>query len=102
MRKALLLIDDDLDDYEIIRGSLLQIGVSTPILFERSGMDALNYLKKNVNNLPVLIILDVNLPQINGFEILEEIKNNKYNIPVIMYTTSCTDEIVKRAKNLGA
>ena len=54
--------------------------------------------------LPCIILLDVNMPQLNGFEIIKMLrKEPKYaHIPVIMFTTSDAEEDVKRAYDSGA
>ncbi|MGD9650487.1 MAG: response regulator, partial [Dongiaceae bacterium] len=51
-----------------------------------------------------LILLDINMPRMNGFELLEKMRQEQYlsNIPVIMCTTSNYDKDIQKAKSLGA
>jgi CheY-like chemotaxis protein len=101
MLRGVLVVDDDEDDCAFVKESLIQIGIRLPINFVLGGLDALGYLKACGENLPALIILDLNMPDMNGFEVLERI-NDEFGIPVIMYTTTCTEETQRRARELGA
>jgi CheY-like chemotaxis protein len=100
MTSGILIIDDDEDDCLDVQDSLLQIGVKLPIAFAYDGHSAFEMLK-NSEELPRLVILDVNMPVMNGFEVLEKL-NRDYQIPVILYTTACNDQVKKKALGLGA
>lgn len=102
----LMLIEDSEADI-ILTKKAIEHG-SHPVSMQvfRNGMDALDYLtnEKNVDDLPKLIILDINMPGLNGFEVLKEIKNN-FNLKhliVIMFSTSDTNEDLLTAYRLGA
>jgi CheY-like chemotaxis protein len=95
-----MIIDDDEDDCLDVQQSLLQIGVGLPITFAYDGESAFEMLK-NLNTLPRLVVLDVNMPGMNGFEVLEQL-NRDYQIPVILYTTACNEQVKKKALSLGA
>jgi DNA-binding response OmpR family regulator len=95
-----LIIDDDKDDCIAVERSLFQIGVKASLAFAYDGNSAFELLN-NSERLPRLIILDVNLPGIDGFDILRRLKL-KYQIPVILHTTVCNEDIMERALNLGA
>ncbi len=84
----ILLIDDDDDDVEMLATSLEELGIKTR--FYTSAETALNFLTDVPPNMPMLIILDSNMPGINGKETLALIKSNEKTkrIPVIMYSTS--------------
>jgi CheY-like chemotaxis protein len=101
MRQSILLVDDDKDDCNFLHDSLIQIGVKLPIVFVHDGPSVFRLLESLNENLPKLIILDVNMPLMNGMVVLAKL-NKEYKIPVILYTTSCSDEIIREAKANGA
>lgn len=101
MDTGILLIDDDEDDIIFLRESLLQSGFRSSIDAVLSGPEAFHFLNERKEMLPSLIILDLNMPEMNGIEVLEKLQSD-YSIPVIVYTTSCTDEIINEVKSRGA
>jgi CheY-like chemotaxis protein len=68
----------------------------------KDGVEAVEYLKTNV--LPKIILLDLKLPRMDGFEVLKYIRSNKRTklIPVIVLTSSTEEQDVNRAYSLGA
>lgn len=99
-----LLIDDDEDDLEIISSSLELQGIRTKCF--NSGEEALIYLKliEDVLDKPLLIILDYNMPKINGQQMLGLLKDTKTSkdIRVVMYSTSISADLKKDLSDLGA
>ena len=88
----ILFIDDDPDDLEMYSESMRNADASVIIEEASSGIDALEYLNKAkvYNNLPSLIVLDINMPVMGGKETLVEIKKDKVlqNIPVVIFSTA--------------
>ncbi|MEO6729872.1 MAG: response regulator [Ferruginibacter sp.] len=86
-----LLVDDDPDDLMLLKDALHSINSTIQFAEARDGRSALNYLK-NLNNavLPCLMILDINMPVLNGRELLSIIKgeNQLQNMAVVVFTTS--------------
>lgn len=101
MNEWILLIDDDRDDCDFLKENLIEIGLKSSIEFAHDGPAALELLERCHENYPKLIILDVNMPFMNGLIVLAKL-NVGYNIPVILYTTSCNDALIREAKALGA
>lgn len=101
MDAGILLIDDDEDDIIFLKESLLQSGFRSSIDAALSGQQAFQFLDERKEMLPSLIILDLNMPEMNGIKVLEKLQSD-YSIPVIVYTTSCSDEIIDEVKKLGA
>lgn len=101
MRKALLIIDDDIDDCRILEESLYQIGPLDHIEYRHNIKSALEYLEENRDELPKVVVIDMNLPIIDGMKGLQMILP-KYPMIVIMYTTTCTPEIKQKAIESGA
>jgi len=104
----ILLIEDNLGDTRIAIEAFKESKSPVNINYVSDGIEALNFLKKRdkYENKPTpdLILLDLNLPKISGFEILSQIKsiNNLKQIPVIIFTSSHSDEDIEKCYRLGA
>jgi CheY-like chemotaxis protein len=101
MKQRILLIADDDDDFKILHESLIQVGFTGRVHHAASGEEAFKFLDQQKSELPSLIILDLNMFKTDGIEVLIHI-TSEYGIPVVVYTTACTDEIVTRVKGFGA
>ena len=91
LKHKILIVDDDLDDREIIRDAFLTTSQDQEYLFIENGDKLLEYLEGQANDqLPSLILLDLNMPGKDGRETLKELKlNNRYLcIPILVFTTS--------------
>ena len=107
----ILLIEDNPADVEIVRRALQNGNVPHKLKVINDGEEALKFLlelesassQKEILQ-PQLIILDLNLPEVTGFEILKAVRfNSKINIvPVIMLTTSDEDADIEKSYRLGA
>jgi CheY-like chemotaxis protein len=102
--RRLFIIDDDIEDQEIFMEALKEVDSSVQCFAAISGEDAFKQLEKDVIVLPDLFFLDMNMPKLNGKQVLSEIKKNKNlkSIPVIMYSTSFAPRDIQEIKNLGA
>src|SRR5215218_1222243 len=87
MKTRVLLIDDDNEDQEIFIQQLAQYNPGIEVISAYNGKDALNLVSK-IN--PNYIFLDINMPGMNGIDVLKKIKKTATikNIPVFMYSTS--------------
>jgi len=98
MKKIVLLVDDDADIVEFLQYNLEKEGFK--VVSANNGNEALSKLNKNID----LILLDIMMPDMNGFDVLKKIRQSDYykDIPVIFLTakSSETDEI--KGLNLGA
>lgn len=103
MVKKFLLIDDDQEDQELVVMALQELKQAPRIESALNGIEALNKLK-NIDEFPDLILLDLNMPKMNGFEVLKELKMNpKFsNIPVVIFSTSTNHSHIETASDLGA
>lgn len=98
-----MLIDDDRDDAEIFSDALKEAGLSDGLDYYEDGLKALKSLAdKSVR--PDVIFLDINMPFINGWECLRQIKGFAENkkIPIVMYSTSDIEKEGLVAQDLGA
>jgi CheY-like chemotaxis protein len=99
----ILLVDDDPDDLEIFISAFKEIQPAIICLTANNGVEALDYLIQSAPP-PSLVLMDVNMPVMNGLECLAEIKkiNEFKSIPVVMLTTSNDPPSRKQSLKLGA
>lgn len=88
--KTVLLLEDDLVDAMTVRRVFKQIKIMNKLVIRSDGEEGLEWLNQNRENLPSLILLDLNMPRMNGLEFLAVIKNDPIFkiIPTIVLTTS--------------
>ena len=100
-----LLIEDNPDHAMIIRRILCKCTQVAKVQIASDGQRAINLLKDTGNStLPDLVILDIKLPKVSGFEVLSIYKNNERSchIPIIVLSTSGIDRDKTKALALGA
>ncbi|WP_338363980.1 response regulator [uncultured Pseudoalteromonas sp.] len=108
---TILMADDDEDDRLLTQDALAESRVLNELHFVEDGVELLEYLErrgkfedKNSSPRPGLILLDLNMPRMDGREALEAIKSNPNlkGIPVVILTTSKQEEDMVKGYNLGA
>jgi CheY-like chemotaxis protein len=99
---TILVADDDQEDRQLIQDALKESKLLNPLQFVGDG-EALLILLDEIEELPGLILLDLNMPKKDGREALREIKSDARfkHIPVVVLTTSQAEEDVFRTYNLG-
>lgn len=97
--KTVLVVEDKASLTQMLQFLFLSKGLSVQIAY--NGKEA---LEKANSILPSLILLDIMMPQMDGFEVLEKLKEESAtaNIPVIMLTARKSREDMQRARDLGA
>jgi CheY-like chemotaxis protein len=104
----LLLVEDNEDDIILIQEAFADAKLMNVIYKVRDGEEALAYLRREGRyqhvRRPGLILLDINMPKKNGFEVLQAIKADLLlrSLPVIMLTTSDREEDILRSYAAGA
>lgn len=101
-RLSILFIEDDVVETMKMNRTVNKLGVSYDIKEAKNGEEALKLLETK-NNLPDIILLDLNMPKINGIEFLKILKNDetlKY-IPTIILTTSSNRKDVLECYKIG-
>lgn len=102
----ILLAEDDSEDKLIISGAFDDIGLRSEIHFVDDGQQAIEFLNAidTVAQLPSVIILDLNMPRLNGTETLKAIKDvDRYkHIPVIIFSTSVNEKEKAECMSYGA
>lgn len=104
MDKLFLLADDDRDDAELFGEALTAIDPPVDFQHVSDGQAVFTFLNNSANRKPDVIFLDLNMPQMSGWQCLAKLKNDIYlkDIPVIMYSTSANARDKEIAIELGA
>ncbi|MGV3767624.1 MAG: response regulator [Chitinophagaceae bacterium] len=106
VRKKILLADDDLDDRELFSQILEERADAVLLESVENGIEVLDFLNRSAgtNALPDLIIIDHNMPRMNGRQTLQEIKSDARfaGIPVVIYSTYSDDQFVNGCLGEGA
>ena len=109
--QSILLVEDSEDDYEATARAFRKVNLRNPIVWCRSGRDALDRLKhvgayKDTHNdaHPGLVLLDLNMPGLDGRKTLQLIKQDETlkRIPVIILTTSADERDIQNCYQMGA
>lgn len=109
--KIILLVEDNSDDVELTIRAFNKNHISNKMIVANNGVEAMDYLfgkgmyaGREIKDLPILIILDLNLPKINGLEVLKAIRQNEITklLPVVILTSSKQEEDVIACYKLGA
>ena len=92
--KPILLVEDDQVDAMTVKRALKEIHVLNPVDTVENGEDALSFLKDPKTERPGIILLDLNMPRMNGIEFLTIAKQDEdlKRIPVVVLTTSKTEQ----------
>lgn len=96
---SLFIIDDDDLDTTALRRSLHRLRLLNPLYRARDGIEALNMLRNNQVPSPYIILLDINMPRMNGIEFLETLRADPVltHSVVFVLTTSKSDEDILAA-----
>jgi len=106
--EPILIAEDDEADVFLLRRAMERAGVHVPAAFVRDGLEAVEYLRKRTEppacgNPPELMVLDIKLPRMDGFEVLEYLQAEPALRPrhVIILSSSEQPQDVRRAAALG-
>ena len=101
--KPILLVEDDRVDVMTVQRALKEIGMTNRLEIAGDGEEALAFLRNPKNEGPCVILLDVNMPRMNGIEFLREVKQDQAlkSIPVVMLTTSADEQDKFESFELG-
>ena len=103
-KRTILVADDDIDDQTMISGSMYELDQDCLVEMVTDGQQAINRLENTSLPQPCLVVLDLNMPILNGMETLTRIRQNPslQGIPVVVFTTSDSKEYRKQSLTLGA
>jgi two-component system, response regulator len=109
--KEILLVEDNEDDVFLTKRALNKVNIMNKLVVARDGVEALDYLfgkegtpSKEEKTCPVLILLDIKLPKIDGMEVLKRIRDDSRTCmcPVVILTSSREEADVISGYKLGA
>jgi two-component system, response regulator len=108
----LLLAEDDPDDAELTIRELKKHNMANNLFHVRNGEEAIDFIfatgkyegQRNVLHTPKLVLLDIQMPKVNGIEVLQKIKSDERTkaTPVVILTSSKEDPDIQRCYALGA
>lgn len=104
--ETFLVVEDDADDRELMLQAIKEVNPSIKLVFAENGMEAIRYLEKIQEDnslLPCLIVLDLNMPYIDGKETYRRLKENATlcSVPVIVFTSSLNPNDRKLFESAG-
>jgi two-component system, response regulator len=109
--KVILLVEDNADDEVLTLRALKKNNIRNEVVIARDGSEALDYLfgtgvhaGRDLTVMPQIILLDLKLPKVDGFEVLHRVRSNAATklLPVVILTTSNEDQDRIRGYGLGA
>lgn len=102
--KPILLVEDDQVDTMAVVRALKEIQVMNRVVHRENGEEALNYLRDTTSDKPCIILLDLNMPIMNGIEFLKAVRDDEQlrHIPVVVLTTADEQQAKLDSFNLGA
>ena len=98
MKKCILVVDDD--SMNLMRTKMI-LGQEYQVVLAESGLEALNKLQEEEEQID-MVLLDIDMPEMNGIETFERMKDFAADIPVIFLTASGAEDDVVSAIRLGA
>lgn len=110
MKPTILLVEDNPDDRELAQLAFRESGLFPEVEISRNGQEALDYLfgtddseSRKFPKIPSLVLLDLKLPKIDGFEILRRLRANPRTqfVPVVVMTTSSESKDLIESYRLG-
>ena len=101
--KPILLVEDDRVDAMTVKRALKDLNVTNLLVHALNGEEALNLLRVGSNGNPCVILLDLNMPKMNGVEFLKVVKADDVlkSIPVVVFTTSQEEQDVDESFRLS-
>ena len=108
---TVLLVEDDLNDIFLVKRAFKMAQLANPLQVVTDGEEATHYLgghgkyaDRSVYPLPKLIVMDIKMPRMTGFDVLEWIKHDGTlrRVPVVIVSSSDRSEDIDRAYELGA
>ncbi len=109
--KVILLVEDNPDDVQLTLRALKKSKIANDIVVAQDGVEALDYLfatgkynGRNTTILPQVVLLDLKMPRLDGFEVLHHLRSDERTrlLPVVVLTTSSEDQDRVESYKLGA
>jgi two-component system response regulator len=109
--KIILLVEDNPDDVALTLRAFEKHKIKNKVIVVEDGEEALDYLfckckfkERNCDDFPSVVLLDIKLPKVDGFEVLKEIRANEATklLPVVILTSSKEEQDIVKGYSLGA
>jgi two-component system response regulator len=109
--ETILLVEDNPDDVELTMRAFRKNNIANNVVIARDGVEALDYLfcmgaytERDIKDTPRLILLDLKLPKLDGLQVLERLRADKYTrlIPVVILTSSKEEQDLISSYKTGA
>jgi len=109
--KIILLVEDNPDEVDLTILAFSKNNITNKIIVAKDGVEALDYFYgrgmyagRDIKDLPVVVLLDLKLPRIDGLEVLQEMRQHELTklIPVVILTSSTEEEDMIKGYTLGA
>jgi CheY-like chemotaxis protein len=109
--KIILLVEDNPDDVALTMRALKKNNIGNEVVVARDGVEALDYLfargshaGRDIRRLPVVVLLDLKLPKVDGLEVLRAVRENEATrlIPIVVLTSSGEESDIISGYRLGA
>ena len=111
MKNTILLVEDNADDEALTIRALKKNNLQNELIVARDGAEAIEYLfgegqydGRDITQLPALVLLDLQLPKIDGFGVLKRLRASEHtkHLPVVILTSSAEQEDILNGYGLGA
>ncbi|MGH7992571.1 MAG: response regulator [Limisphaerales bacterium] len=107
--KRILLVEDNERDVELTLAALEEHNLANEVVIARDGAEALDYLYRrgqfadHANGLPVVVLLDLKMPKVDGLEVLRQMRDDSTlkRVPVVMITSSREEQDLVNSYQLG-
>jgi len=102
---TILVAEDDADDRFLIQTAFEEKGYTDKLDFVENGVELISYLTdKGKDDMPRIILLDLNMPKKDGRQVLRELKQHELfkRIPIVVFTTTKNENEIGRCYDLGA
>jgi len=110
-KRTILVVEDNPTDEALLLRALKKSGVTNPIVTAKDGLEAIQYLFatgryefRDANELPAVVLIDLNLPKLDGLEVLRRMRANYRTklLPVAIFTSSVEEQDLINGYSLGA
>ena len=110
-KRKILVVEDNSSDEALLMRALKRAGITNPVVSMKDGLEAVQYLfgsgryeNRNVSDLPAVVLIDLNLPRLDGLEVLRRMRADYRTklIPVTIFTSSVDEQDLINGYSLGA